>query len=348
MKHDEFSNEDVLREIFELPEDWAKALYSIEYCLTKHSISNETNADKKRIKQKWLQNWEEGICSQFNSRNEDKEFSLVCDDAALKEYLKNLNSDTTQRSHAYLIVIESLLFVPYYDLKTRAENGQSSSKVKYSLDVDYLSGLIEDLNIDKKMLERFRKKFFKSWMVLSDQASTIITIAVASGVALALTAGLLAPQIALLFAASGLTGAAAISSGLAALGGGAVATGGFGMLGGITVLVSAGGILGIAGGTAIGALAANSPTLASLIAAKLEVYFRDVVLPILHDPDTARRILRGQESFIIALNKQLELSPNVTDADRKAIKLIEKIIKILQKGLNRNRKALLDYNKNGI
>jgi len=213
-----------------------------------------------------------------------------------------------------------------------------------TLDIDYLSSLSQELNINKQLINRFQKRFKRSYMFLSGKATTVIICAVVAGVAIAVTAGVMAPSVALLFAAPGLYGAVAISSGLAAIGGGAVAIGGAGMLGGITVLVTTGGILGVVGGAGIGALVASSPALATIIAAKLEVYFREVLLPIINDPDKARNILRGQEAFIKTLNEQLEQSSSIPDSDKKAIKLLQKAIKVLQRGLDRNRNALLKFN----
>mgnify|MGYP001164779587 CR=1 FL=1 len=332
---------DVLKNIFELPKEWAKALYSIEYCLTKHSIVTETDNNKRLLKQNWLQLWEEGIITLYNTIEEDSGFSLVRDDLALQDFLRELNSLSTQKSHLYMIIIESLFFTPFYELNHLHPKGV---KLKYRLDINYLSYLLKEFNIDIQLLKSFQNRFKKSYMALSGKDKTILIFALVSGIAIAVTGGMLAPHIALLFAAEGLSGAAAISSGLAVLGGGAVAIGGSGMLGGITVLVTAGGIVGVAGGAAVGVLVANSSELATFIAAKLEVYFREVLLPILQDPDKAISIIRGQESFIRSLNEQLEKSPNITDAEKKAIKVLQKTIVILQRGLDRNRKALIKYN----
>jgi hypothetical protein len=346
MKNNELSNTDALQEIFELPKEWAKALFSIEYCLTKQSISKENDDEKKRSKEKWLQKWEKWTVGHFSAKLKDKNFSLVCDDVALQEYLRKLNFETKQRSHAYLVIIEALFFRPYYMLDPMDDTDKefSKSKLSYRLDINYLSSLSIELNIDKQLLTSFQNRFKKSYMILSGKAQTMLWFGVAAGIAIAISAGTLAPEIALAFSAPGLYGAAAISSGLAALGGGAVAAGGAGMLGGITVLVTTGGILGVAGGAGIGALAAGSPAIAAIIAAKLEVYYKEVLLPILKDPEKARRILRGQESFIRTLNDQLEKSPNITNEDKKVFKALQKAIEVLQRGLDRNRKALLKYN----
>lgn len=337
------SNDDILQDIFELPTEWTKALFSLEYCLTKHSISKETDEKKKRLKERWLQDWEKWTVRHFSAKLQDTNFSLVCDDLALQEYLRLLNFQSKQRSHAYLIIIEALFFRPYYLLDTQndTDNEPSNSKLSYRLDINYLSTLSIELNIDKQLLTSFQNRFKKSYMILSGKATTMLWFGVAAGVAIAITGGVLAPEIALAFSAPGLYGAAAISSGLAALGGGAIAAGGAGMLGGITVLVTTGGILGVAGGAGIGALAASSPAIAAIIAAKLEVYYKEVLLPILKDPEKARSILRGQESFISVLNEQLDKSPNLTAADKKAIKLLQKSIEVLQRSLDRNRRALL-------
>lgn len=342
MNKNELNDSDVLQEIFELPKEWVKALYSIEYCLTKHSISKENNEEKRKKKEKWLQKWEEGIIAHLSVKLEDKNISLVCDDIALQEYLRKLNSESTQKSHAYLIIIEALFFKPYYPLdKTDTDKESEKREFNYRLDTDYLSSFSVELNIDKQLLSRFKNRFRRSYMIVSGKEEKMVMVSVASGIAIAITGGLMAPQIVLAFAAEGTYGAAAISSGLAALGGGVIATGG--MLGGVTVLVTTGGILGVAGGAVIGALVANSPALAAIIAAKLEVYYKEVLLPILKDPETARSILRGQESFISKLTEQLDKSPKITPDDKKAIKTLIKAIKVLQKGVARNRRALLEY-----
>lgn len=345
MKQNDFTNTNVLQEIFELPNEWTKALYSIEYCLTKHSISKEKNEEKKNEKMKWLQQWEEGIVNHYAKSLIDNNFSLVCDDVALQEYLRRINSNSEQKAHAYLVIIEALFFRPYYPLESKniTEKESVKRRLSYNIDIDYLSSLSKELNIDKRLLKSFQNRFNRAFIEVSGKLVSILVFAISAGVAIAITGGLLAPQIAILFATAGLSGAAAISSGLAALGGGAIAAGGAGMAGGITVLVATGGILGVVGGGGIGVLVANSPELACIIAAKLEVYFSEVLLPILKDPETARNILRGQEKFIRLLNDQLEKSHNISDAEKKAFKTLQKAIKILQLGLGRNRKTLLKY-----
>lgn len=216
--------------------------------------------------------------------------------------------------------------------------------LNYRLDIDFLSSFTREIGVDKELLNRFKRRFANSSLALSGKMATMAIIGVASGIVIAVTAGIAAPAVALLFAAEGLTGAAAISSGLAALGGGAIAAGGTGMLGGIVVLVTSGGILGVTGGATVAALVAQSPQLALLMASKLEVYFREVLLPILKDTNLAKKLLREQESFIQQLNTKLE-SGHVPSGDKeKYIRNLKKAIEILQKALNRNRKALIDYN----
>lgn len=344
MKKNEQNEGLTLEELFDLPIEWVKALYSIEYCLTQNSINIERNSEKKLEKQKWLQNWERGVLAQF--KKVDENFSLICDNLALCEYLGVVKRSSQQKSHAYLVVIESLFFVPYSPLDTSNTIAFEMGKtiLNYRLDIDFLSSFTREIGVDKELLNRFKRRFANSSLALSGKMATMAIIGVASGIVIAVTAGIAAPAVALLFAAEGLTGAAAISSGLAALGGGAIAAGGTGMLGGIVVLVTSGGILGVTGGATVAALVAQSPQLALLMASKLEVYFREVLLPILKDTNLAKKLLREQELFIQQLNTKLE-SGHVPSGDKeKYIRNLKKAIEILQKALNRNRKALIDYN----
>lgn len=342
MGNQERTYTDVLQDIFNLPKEWAKALFSIEYCLTAHSISKDSNDKKRRLKSKWLQNWEKSIDNQFNTTPSDQPFSLIRNELALKEFLKQLSRDTEQKSHAYSIIIEALFFAPYFPLalSSKADDKNSKIKLKYKTDIDYLASFASILNIDRDLLKMFQKRFTKAYMSISGKKQVALLTGLAAGVLIVISAGMMAPKVILMCAAPGLTGAAAISSGLATLGGGAIAAGGTGMMGGTVVLVTTGGILGVAGGTTVGALAASSPAVAAILAAKLEVYFR-VVIDILKDKEKARSIIRGQESFIKTLLDQLEKDPKLAEKDRQKYKALKKAIKFMQRARTRNENALL-------
>ncbi len=340
-----FDDADILKDIFELPMEWVMGLYSIEYCLTKHSISKETNDEKRLAKEEWLQLWKISTTNHFRAKTNDNEFTLICDDIALQEYLRKLNKKTKQKSYSYLVIIESMFFRPYYDLglEINKDADSPSFNFRYKLDTDYLSIFTRAMGIDNKLLDRFTPRFKKAYMAISGKGTVVAISAILSGLLIAVSAGALAPEIAVLFSAAGLSGAAAISSGLAALGGGAIAIGGYGMAGGITVLVASGGILGIAGGAGVGALVASSPNVAIFLASKLEVYFREVLLPLLNDPGAAKKILKGQSSFIDTLSDMLNEKSAIPDTDKKVIKTLMKAIKFLQAGLQRNRNTLIKY-----
>lgn len=342
---------DVLREIFELPMEWVKALYSMEYCLTKHSTDDERNDEKRLYKEKWLDRWEDNVTQHFRDLTHDEEYSLICDDIALQEYIRVLSQNATQKSYSYLIIIESLFFRPFYEFEVNdpgssdqaVSMNQSSLRLRYKLDIEYLKMFTRAMNIDDEILDTFKQRFRKAYMAISGQNKFIAIAAIVSGIAIAVTAGLASPAVAVLAAGPGLYGAAAISHGLAVIGGGAIAIGGYGMAGGIAVLVASGGILGIVGGAGVGLMLSSSPKMAVFLASKLEVFFREVLINILEDKQSAEEVLNGQSAFIDSINKLLNERLANPNPDRKKIKHIIKVLEYLIRGLARNRKYLMDH-----
>ncbi len=342
MEEKEIETVDNLQEIFQLPNEWIKALYSIEYCITKHSILRDKNAEKRQMKLKWLDEWKNLVLRPLNKGSNICKTTLITDDIELQQYLSNLCSKTSHLSHSYLIILEAFFFRPFFQLNKENQNTNSNkfNKLSYRVNTEYINIFSRALGIDDEILNLYKKRFKKAYMNISGKSTTIAISAIVSGIVIALTAGAAAPEIAVLFAAQGLTGAAAISSGLAAIGGGALVAGGTGMAGGITVLVSTGGILGIAGGTAVGTLVANSPNATLLMASKLDVFVKEVVIPKLKDPETQKQILKALISFISSVDQklnQLTLDPKRNSKKIRALKLS---LKYLNNCLKSVRKSI--------
>lgn len=134
----------------------------------------------------------------------------------------------------YLILLESILFTPYYPINESELDNRQLKKIEF-LNAD-LKPCYESIAGYLKIEPRYVKQFQDAYAsAINGITGKWIKLAIGGGVGvllLAVTAGAASSIIAPFFAASGLYGAAAVASGLAALGGGAVAAGGLGMAGG--------------------------------------------------------------------------------------------------------------------
>ncbi|MEE3433742.1 MAG: hypothetical protein VZQ50_07770, partial [Lachnospiraceae bacterium] len=185
--------------------------------------------------------------------------------------------------------------------------------------------------------------------------SALTSLAIAAGVAIAIavTAGMLAPEIAVAIVGTkfaGLSGAALTSACLAYFGGGAVAVGGFGMAGGTMFIVGGGALLGIGAGTGVGKIVMKTCVMNKqatiLQSAKLLVAVREIFLNDEKDMDYANEIYEEYVKSIENIEKnlvELRLKENVASLEEKKklkleIKNSEESVKammIAMKSMNR-------------
>lgn len=153
---------------------------------------------------------------------------------------------------------------------------------------DFLNAEYTGIYCPENYVSRLRKshdKCIRTLRIDTKKVITTVSVGVVSAIAVALTAGIMAPEIAVLLVGSnfaGLSGAALTSASLAYLGGGAVAAGGAGMAGGTIAIVGGGATIGLGLGTGVtGAVnAAGLVGKDQMIAdcAKMLVSFREIFL----------------------------------------------------------------------
>ncbi|MEC0300603.1 hypothetical protein [Peribacillus frigoritolerans] len=328
-------------EQFGLNNDQSQLLFSFQRFLVYQDILVEKKESVKQRKEEWLLLWEKGIEDLLSLSNT----SLVKDEIELIQICKNeVEKCEEVKIPLYLILLESSLFVPYFQL----EGWQSKFFEKVTID-DKISAynlkrIANLLEIDEEFIERYKKSFKKSVRSASKFFSKMLIGASLGAVLIAITAGIALPFVAAAVAPAGLFGAAAINAGLAALGGGAVAAGGLGMAGGITVVVGGGSIFGALSGMAMGAMLGNSAELALREGAKLEVIMREIILYAQRDVRFAQEMINGQHEVIKKLEGELaELKFN-EEENKKQIKNLSKAIEYLRNILKSSEQALVESN----
>ena len=185
--------------------------------------------------------------------------------------------------------------------------------------------------------------------------TTITAVSIGAGAALliVITAGALAPQIAVLLVGSefaGLSGAALTSACLAYLGGGAIAAGGLGMAGGTVAIVGGGAILGLGAGataggiTAVAGLSGKKATI--MQSAKLMVSVREIFLNEEKDVTYSTAVYERYVANIAEIEKDLvELRLKADVASKEEKKELKEKIKNAEESANAMRIAMKSMNK---
>lgn len=326
-----------------------RILFSLEYYIAKQDaegterildILNPFSGDHSN-KELWVKEYDKKICGFMNndsSSDDTSDCSLFYTSRELQMAILNESDNTDRGIWKYLIMLECILFTPYYPLSE-----VETEKKKYkglSLDegikeasvntiASWLGVTPKEVKLLKETYESGVKKMTGYW--------NKIFLGIGAGV----VAGLLAVvtcggSIAALFAASGLYGAAAVSSGLAALGGGAIAAGGFGMVGGMAVLIGGGVLLGTGAGASVSiAIAETNPSGVMNECAKMYVVLKEIVLGIQHDTMQAQQIISGILDKMATLNKDIVDLKIQSENNKAKIKILEKNIESLEKNLDK-------------
>ncbi len=327
-------------DIFGLSYDETRLLFSCQYTLIQNDIEKETNSERKKEKSLWLNAWlkKMNIFLANTSKKDNVHYideKVAVDLASLvllsRKVRDNLNGNKTA---LYLILLETVLFTPYYKL----EKHEKDSKLKINTKTQNISlcKIASLLDIDKKYVEIFSSSYNNSKNKLTGFWTKVLITGLLGSVLIALTAGFAAPFIASAFAGAGLSGAAAVSAGLAALGGGAIAAGGLGMAGGIAVVVGGGAILGGVSGGVAGALLSSSPDFALSQAAKLEVVMKEIILGSQKDVVMAQNVLARQQETIQSLEKELQQMKLDAAANKVKMKNLSSSISYLKTALEHN------------
>jgi hypothetical protein len=310
------SDENIYRKIgvdmnidkFGVTVDQTEILYNLEYYKTLNDIRATklpiNNECVKSLKEKWLDEWKEYISKGFSS-------FLQIEGAKLhwyteQELIQKIEENEPQNTWFRLVLLEVMLFEPYYPLgleKDKKGNDIPSKKYKDLQNIingykkskgdDFIDSFFLGKYYKKGYIKRLRKGYGKVVLEMKEVLKGIlIGGAITAGIAIIVmaTAGALAPTIAVALVGSnfaGLSGAALTGACLAYLGGGAVAVGGTGMAGGTIAIVGGGAVLGLSVGAsvggAVGAVGLLGKQNTILQSAKLLVSVREIFLNDEHD-----------------------------------------------------------------
>ena len=358
---------------FGLTEEQTEILYNIQAYKTDYDIKNTnmTNMNKKAIslKKEWLKEWQKYIESGYSVFVQNKNAKLHW--YTMEELKKKIMSNEPTKPWFRLVLLESMLFEPYFPLTTEKDSkGKQIVSKKYNylkspifgynkkLGDTYLDELFKEICGVNGYASRLRKCYNKVTRELSEvMKTTIKTISVSATITIIAiaTAGTFAPAIATTLVGSqfaGLSGAALTSACLAYLGGGAIAVGGAGMAGGIAVIVGGGAILGAGIGTGVGGtlgimeITGKKDTIRQ--SAKLMVATREIFLNDEHDIEYSNTVYEQYVQKIKEIeNGLVELRLKLDVANKEEKKKLKQQIKNAEesvKAMKVARKSMLKYN----
>jgi len=347
-------------------------LYNLEYYKTLNDIEatkQPINKDGiKNLKNEWLDEWKTFITDGFAS-------FLGIEGATLhwyskQELIKKIEENEPQKTWFRLVLLEAMLFEPYYPLGLEQDKkGNSVPSKKYQplqiptcgyskntgdayLD-SYFSGNYYQQGYIKRLRKCYEKVVFEMKEVLK---GLLIGGAITAGIAIVAiaTAGALAGPIAVALVGSnfaGLSGAALTSACLAYLGGGAIAAGGAGMLGGTAVIVGGGAALGIGAGLGVGGAVGAAGLIGKqntiLQSAKLLVSVREIFLNDEHDTEYSNTVYEQYVQSIMDIEKglvELRLKADVSGGkEKKELKRQIKNAEESVEAMKIARKSLLKF-----
>ncbi|MBU9057896.1 hypothetical protein [Catenibacterium mitsuokai] len=361
---------------FGISEEQTEILYNLEYYKILNDIETTkilVGGDKiNQLKREWLEEWKTYITmgyADFINKVDAKINWYSSEELDKKIELNNPNKPWFR-----LVLLEAMLFEPYYALSTETDKkGNEVPSKKYSVLNNPITGYnknsgdkyLNEVYAEKYQLpgyvKRLRKCYDKMCRELNEVLKTAITsIAITAGITIVtvITAGSLASAIAVTLVGSnfaGLSGAALTSACLAYVGGGAIAAGGLGMSGGIATIVGGGAILGLgvgAGvGSAVGAVSLMGKKNTILQSAKLMVSVREIFLNDERDIEYSNTVYEKYVQNIADIEKgliELQLKANVADNKQKKklkaeIKSAEDTVKAMKIAMKSMNKFISSY-----
>ena len=356
---------------FGISEEQTEILYNLEYYKILNDIETTkipVGGDKiNQLKREWLEEWKAYITMGYAGfiNKVDAKINWY----SREELDKKIELNNPSKPWFRLVLLEAMLFEPYYALSTETDKkGNEVPSKKYSALNNPITGYnknsgdkyLNEVYAEKYQLsgyvKRLRKCYDKVCRELNEVLKIAITsIAITAGITLVtvITAGSFAPAIAVTLVGSnftGLSGAALTSACLAYVGGGAIAAGGLGMSGGIATIVGGGAILGLGvgagvGGT-VGAVSLMGKKNTILQSAKLMVSVREIFLNDEKDIEYSNTIyekyvqnIADIENGLIELQLKADVADNTEKKKLKAeIKSAEdsvKAMKIAMKSMNK-------------
>ena len=348
-------------------------LYNLEYYKTLNDIEHTnipiTGESVKELKTAWLQDWQKFISDGFESFTQVSGAKMHW--YSMDELQQCIAEQNPNKPWYRLILLESMLFEPYYPLgmeKDKKGNDVPCKKYKHLNNPingfkkgegdHFLNKQFTGKYCEKEYVKRLRKSYDKRMNELNEVLKTVITslsiTAVIAIVAVA-TAGALAGPIAVALVGSnfaGLSGAALTSACLAYLGGGAIAAGGAGMLGGTIAIVGGGAALGLGVGAGVGGAVGSAGLLGKkntiMQSAKLLTSVREIFLNDEHDIEFSNSVYEQYLQNITEIEKGLvELRLKKDIAKGKEKKEIAETIKKAEESVEAMkvaRKSMLKYN----
>ncbi len=297
--------------------------------------------DQLGAKKEWYGRWRELWERRFEAFPSDARPRIVSldsgeFDAAVAGLAHGANPYATD-----LILLEVASFAAYWPLGSERPGRMRRLLPGLSLGASVQQGFLEDVTARLRAkpgaavelhrdLHATLKSLSRYWLRLG--------VGAVGGVALgALTFGIAAPVIGGLIGTAMAVSSAALHAGLAALGFGALATGGLGLAGGGTGLVVGGGaLLGLVGGSSA-ATSASSLTAESalLLAAKIEVFMRRVLVARHRDWTEYHSVLRDLETATTAFRDALPELRIAPDVSSRHVRDRERVLEILEKLLVR-------------
>ena len=354
-----------------LTEEQTEILYNLEY----YKVLNDISSTKLpvgseafiELKTEWLKEWKTYMSNGYASflQSENAVLNWYEKEDLLKKIEENNPSETWFR----LVLLEAMLFEPYYPLsleKDKKGNEIPSKKYKNintplagykkSEGDRYLEEQFSCKYCGKGYIKRLRKCYDKVLRELNEVLKTALTsIVITAGVTIATvaTAGAFAPKIAVALVGSnfaGLSGAALTSACLAYIGGGAIAAGGLGMAGGTMAIVGGGAILGLGVGAGVGGITGSISLMGKkntiLQSAKLLVSVREIFLNDEQDLAYSNSVYEQYVNNIRSIDKNLvDLKLKADTADSKEKKLLKAEIKNAEESVNAMKIAMKSMKK---
>lgn len=326
-----------------------RILYSLENLIVSDDISITKNKNDAELKGKWQRKWQEKLITMLSSDNITLE-NFFLNEKEIQKYLGTNSNEMAQ----YLIVLESMLFEPYYAI-FEDDNDKKLKKLKnkskYLLE-NYTH--LQDL-ISAKEIEKIKKVYRKSVSKIAGAEKGMIVGAIGTAAVMIASAALaftFAPVIAVALVgngAAGLSGAALISHCLAVLGGGSLAAGGLGMAGGTAVITGGGALLGMVSGTGMSATTVYLLSQEGYVlseCSRLLTYCKVVLKERLHDEKSIIDIYTKLESQIDTIKNSItECERNLQSEDKKEQKENKKKIKVAKNSLKYLESCLSELQK---
>ena len=267
-----FTKEGGKKNLLGLSMQQTEILYNIAYYKVLNDIESTNipigKENIKKLKNEWLQEWKKNISDGFESFTQV--FGAKIHWYSMEELQERIYTLNPSKAWYRLILLEALLFEPYYTLKIEKDRkGNDIPSQKYKDLNNFINGFKKSegerfLNnyftgkyCEQEYVTRLQKNYTSQMNKLSGSYKRVFSLSISAfiAVAIAITANFAAGPIAVALVGSefaGLHGAALTSACLAYIGGGAIAAGGAGMAGGTITIVGGGAILGIGLGTVVG------------------------------------------------------------------------------------------------